>query len=167
MEIFWVALGVGYEKGVMIFCDTCFFRSTAFKNDIFIQISCNQRKASAEKRSLMPGLLPTWSESASEAGREHCSGPEVPGCVHQDAVNLPNGALSHSSYMWPPKSKDAPHLVCSCVFSFSSGNMEKLQIIGRDVSSRWSLTVPVEGAFSLLEYRLKRNVPLNEWVSLK
>lgn len=68
IEIFWVALGVGYEKGVIIFCDTCFFRSTAFKNDIFIQISCSQRKASAEKRSLMPGLLPIWSESASEAG---------------------------------------------------------------------------------------------------
>ena len=91
----------------------------------------------------------------------------MPGCVHQDAVNLPDGALSHSSYMWPPKSKDAPRLVRSCVFSFSSGNMEKLQIVGRDVSSRWSLTVPAEGAFNLLEFRLNRNVPLNELVSLK
>ena len=43
--------------------------------------------------------------------------------------------------------------------------MEK-QIIGRDVSSRWSLTVPVEGASNLLEFRLKLNVHLNEWVSV-
>ena len=43
--------------------------------------------------------------------------------------------------------------------------MEK-QIVGRDVSSRWSLTVPVEGASKLLEFRLKLNVHLNEWVSV-
>ena len=43
--------------------------------------------------------------------------------------------------------------------------MEK-QIVGRDVSSRWSLMVPVEGASKLLEFRLKLNVHLNEWVSV-
>lgn len=119
-ELFWVGLGVGNEKGVIIFCDTCFFRSTAFKNDIFIQISCSQRKASTEKRSLMPGLLLAWSESASEAGGLNADpAPRCPGCVHQDVVNLLNGVLSHSSYMWPPKSKDAPRWVRSCVFSFS------------------------------------------------
>lgn len=67
-ELSGVGLGVGNGKGVIIFCDTCFFGSTAFKNDICIQISCSQRKASTEKRSLMPGLLLAWSESASEAG---------------------------------------------------------------------------------------------------
>ena len=40
------------------------------------------------------------------------------------------------------------------------------QVVGRDVSSRWSLTVPVAGASNLLEFRLKLNVCLNEWVSV-
>ena len=43
--------------------------------------------------------------------------------------------------------------------------MEK-QVVGRDVSSRWSLTVPAAGASNLLEFRLKLNVRLNEWVSV-
>ena len=107
-------------KRGLLFSVTRFFRSTAFKNDIFIQISCSQRKASTEKRSLMSGLLLAWSESASEAGGLNADpAPRCPGCVHQDIVNLLNGVLSHSSYMWPPKSKDAPRWVRSCVFSFS------------------------------------------------
>ena len=168
IEIFWVALGVGYEKGVMIFCDTCFFRSTAFKNDIFIQISCSQRKASAEKRSLMPGLLPTWSEFASEAGSRSADPAQRCPAAFTRTLLICLMVRCHTALTCGRQKARMLQVWSAATFShLVQGTLEKLQIVGRDVSSRWSLTVPVEGAFNLLEFRLKRNVPLNEWVSLK
>lgn len=74
----------------------------------------------------MPGLLLAWSESASEAG-----GPALIRSrgarlrSHQDVINLLNGALSTALTCNRQKLKDAPCLDCGCVFSFSSGNMQK------------------------------------------